>query len=199
MNVKGDELRKLQALWYRKLKESGFEDLEIVAPNGNLYDLLKGGSSFNKHRIKAANDYEYYRAAGMFLWDHAWTSNRHREIWMMHCEGVCQREIAIALKSTRKSIEWTILRYKRLLKEAVNGKCTNKAISQNRRKRRRRPRSDGANRPGSGDRCRQANQSDPQRDRPRSEEVNPEIEHHDLGSSGIETFGILFTGYSRGR
>lgn len=199
MNIKDADFRKLQRFWYRKLRDSGFNDLETFGQQGQVFDLLKRGYSENQTQAQKESNAEYYRAAQFFLWAREWDSEVHRRMWELHSSGVCQRKIALELKMPSGKLERLLAKYKEVLLGWINGKSANKEVSEDRRKRSRRPGDNGRNRPHSRNRCRQPNQGDPQRDQPRSEEANPKIEHNGPGPSGIETFGILFTGYSRGR
>jgi hypothetical protein len=89
---------KLKKIWYKKLKDSGFNDIET--PSGDL----KGGSlnwRFNSAfavRYSHASRQEYYYLANQFLESHNFESELHRTIWTYHTEGTSTRDIAKILK-----------------------------------------------------------------------------------------------------
>jgi len=86
------DFKKLQDDWSKKLKESGFKDIEY---NDNL---LVGGSASNKlnHNFsleRYQNRETYYRLAGQFLHFYKFEDAEEKEIWRLHSEGVSYREI----------------------------------------------------------------------------------------------------------
>lgn len=90
-----ENFKKLQAKWYKKLKASGFEDIEDVSsPN----ELLKTWDSqyflqrYDPGRFKAKE--RYFELARQFLQDHVFETTREKDIWAEHAEGRSTREIA---------------------------------------------------------------------------------------------------------
>lgn len=116
-------LLTLRRQWYARLAREGFEDIETLTRNGEIYSCLnrkrmhgrpvdnyeRGGerndlgvirSSHGLFQLKA----EYYRFAGQFLWDHEFKNRLERKIWALHAEGATYREIVERLGiSTRKA------------------------------------------------------------------------------------------------
>lgn len=89
------EFKKLSKAWEKKLKRSGFEDIEQPAdfksgaPDGNLKQwsasFFSAPSRFNPQTYQAKE--EYYRMAGQFLHQYEFTNKIERLIWQEHSEG----------------------------------------------------------------------------------------------------------------
>lgn len=93
-----DKAKKLIADWDKKLKNSGFEDIEQRDENLKRWD-----SYFFKLKVKGNSVLQeskeiYFRLAGQFLYENAFESVEERRIWEMHCNGVSMRGIVSALK-----------------------------------------------------------------------------------------------------
>lgn len=92
------EFKALQSLWYSKLKESGFEDIEDAQKKG---EPLKRWDSTQFQRERARHSFDskqtYYDRAGTLLETYAFESELDRQIWAMHSEGEAIRKIAKAL------------------------------------------------------------------------------------------------------
>lgn len=88
------EFKKLKKLWYKKLKASGFHDIED-ADNSRL----KGGASGMKYQARYGEGVyqqtrqEYYYAAYQFLNSHEFDKERDRIIWEYHANGISARNI----------------------------------------------------------------------------------------------------------
>lgn len=121
--LKHKNLQSLIKEWDKKLKDSGFKDIE-----DRKRDTLKSwaGTSylvFNKDqekKIEPQRDYgystltwkesqaEYFRIAGHILYEAEFESEQHRLIWQAHAEGLSQVEIAKKLKLTVMVVRWAI-------------------------------------------------------------------------------------------
>jgi len=101
---KKQPFKKLQNEWYKKLKDSGFEDIET--PGGFLKGLSsssgkpsnKEGYSWGERELYNKSKEEYYRLAGHFLHDYKFESNIEKFIWELHSNGVSVRSIVSVLK-----------------------------------------------------------------------------------------------------
>lgn len=99
---KGKAFLKLQAEWYLKIKQSGFEDIEDVkSPN----EFIKVWHSSYFQTRYSPNEFEekreYYDRARAFLEDQMqgleyilFGKQLERTIWELHSEGLSLREIA---------------------------------------------------------------------------------------------------------
>ncbi len=98
---------ELQAVWDKKLAESGFKDAEQRS-DGNLkdWDSLRFQRWYGpeEFRIKA----EYYQAAGRFLHDYEFKSDIERQIWALHADGVSIRDILAQVKSPKIRSSWKV-------------------------------------------------------------------------------------------
>lgn len=99
MNTKSKEFQKLQTEWYKKLKKSGFDDIEETE------DLLKWSAPKNLIHIRNRDKQhlftireDYYRLAGYFLHDYGFTKESDRLVWEQHVEGTSIRDISKYLK-----------------------------------------------------------------------------------------------------
>lgn len=97
--------KNLKAVWYKKLKDAGFSDIEQEDGNLKKWSTPKSISSVRKDPslLKMAGDMEYYRLAGHFLNDHSFSSELERVIWEYHSNGMGVREIAAELKQVKVS------------------------------------------------------------------------------------------------
>ncbi len=121
MSFKSKEFKDLSKEWAKKLKKSGFEDIETSDGNLRVYDSYKLFQSGPRHCMTpdwiAAKE-SYYRSAEHFLNRHVFNSPVERKIWALHSEGVSIRNILKVVKSksiTNKSIVHQIVR--KLVKE----------------------------------------------------------------------------------
>ena len=121
MAKKTKKFTKLQKEWYKKLKESGFEDLEYFYPNGEAKEWLKGSSKFDFFSDNPALDvpsltYEstldYYNNAVSKLETTKFDSEEHKEIWRLHSEGMSLRKIGSAFNYSHPKILRILNKYK---------------------------------------------------------------------------------------
>lgn len=94
------EFKVLEDLWYKKLKATGFEDIEP----GKKYLKFSAEGYMSRSSNKGREAYfaskeEYFRLAGHFLYDHQFENETDRFIWERHAEGESLREIVVSLKS----------------------------------------------------------------------------------------------------
>jgi len=112
--MKSKQLQKLQAVWYKRLSESGFEDIEDE--KGNL-------KSWSTHNDKASSSLqkkakaEYYRLAGQYLYDKDFSlfkDGSYRIAWMLHCEGLSHKEIGALMMLSEDKIRYRIRKMRTL-------------------------------------------------------------------------------------
>lgn len=113
-----DEFKKTYAEWRQKLKESGFNDIEIFDEESNDYgNLLKGfsiGSATRDtgyQRMDAAA--EYYSRCTALLWEMRERGEdlEHLLLWKLHCDGLSIREINRKTGKSRKRVSKVISKY----------------------------------------------------------------------------------------
>ena len=90
------EFDKLKEIWYAKLRESGFNDIED-----------KSNTSCRKNKIYGRPDSRtpfqleiighYYSMASSFVHDHNFDDELDKTIWIYHSEGLSVREISDVL------------------------------------------------------------------------------------------------------
>lgn len=95
-----NEFKKLKKLWYQKLKEIGFEDVE-QNPDSNKEPYLK---EWHSHYFQGRHNpagfliqREYYYRASQFLNSYNFESELERNIWALHANGKSYRQITIEL------------------------------------------------------------------------------------------------------
>lgn len=99
-----DEYRRLRAEWDSKLKESGFEDIEMIdkrtgLPGDRLRGVSPGDLRRSSHRIRHVRDTErFYALCRAHLHEIPKHLKLHRKIWGMFSEGARYSEIYRALK-----------------------------------------------------------------------------------------------------
>ena len=92
------DLQKLQKLWYKKLKEEGFKDIED--PEGPRNGGRNASYSFeyiNMDQYQAVQD--YYSMARQFSHEYAFNEVHNRIIWEYYAEGISVRKISTLLKT----------------------------------------------------------------------------------------------------
>jgi hypothetical protein len=117
VNWKSKKFLLLQEKWYRKLRESGWVDIEknnflINYHSMKLSRECTYNSRANRGEVsRATRAYQesrrqYYRIAAQFLYSHKFQHPLHKRIWQLHVNGVSQRDIAkiipeLTLKKSR--------------------------------------------------------------------------------------------------
>jgi hypothetical protein len=102
---KPESLQELKAIWYKKLKESGFEDIEVSEDYLKRYSEQKFAQGQNNGKqvvdliLNFESKQEYYRLAGQFLWEHKFETPLAKLIWGLHAEGITYRKIPSLLKA----------------------------------------------------------------------------------------------------
>lgn len=129
---KPKNLTQLIREWDKKLKDSGFDDIEsrkTGAIRGSGGDVYLGNKTLektasDKNRIEINNEgisrgyttlvwkesqAEYYRIACQCLWDREFKSVLERILWQLHAEGMSYQQIAdempVSLDQVRRCIE----------------------------------------------------------------------------------------------
>lgn len=92
---KTKQFQDLKAEWYVKLKKDGFADIEHDEDRLKKWTSSVFGLKPEWNEIKA----EYYRAAGMFLYDHLFKDKYERLVWQLHAEGLSVPNVIKALKA----------------------------------------------------------------------------------------------------
>ena len=88
---------KLQKEWYKKLKESGFKDIE--KKNGSIGRTQLNLSNRNFDQIQATQ--EYYSMARTFILEHVFKDNLEKYIWTKHSEGDSERTIVKCMQEDK--------------------------------------------------------------------------------------------------
>lgn len=127
------DLVKQQKIWYKKLKDSGFEDIESSEDSLKSYSNRTFNlTDKNQHggwQFKA----EYYRMASHLLHDHEFKNERQKYIWELHTNGISVRDISRLLKKSGmksnhqsvwlvvKNLRQTMFRLYNILGNTING------------------------------------------------------------------------------
>lgn len=106
------EFDKLQEEWYRKLRESGFNDIESDEFNLKIWS----DRFIQQHAdpvLWQAKE-EYYRLAERFLNEHKFESNLDKVIWEYHANALSARSIAALLAKANiphkgKDVVWNTI------------------------------------------------------------------------------------------
>lgn len=104
---KTKEFKKLNKLWYGKLKKEGFEDIERKDKTGQKEERVVNSPlhyiAKNYTLLQFEVKEEYYRMAGQFLHEHKFKSLYEREVWELHSNGVSIRNIVKKLKARKQT------------------------------------------------------------------------------------------------
>lgn len=90
MNLKSKEFKDLKDRWYKKLKKSGFVDIEEDEKRLLEYHNTKYSSS---DPLAFSSQQRYFELAGQLLHSFPFKSSEQRTIWTLHCEGKTVRSI----------------------------------------------------------------------------------------------------------
>jgi hypothetical protein len=99
---KSKDFKTIERDWYRKLKETGFEDIEDTSRPDRM---LKSWHSF-RHRKFSTLQIDcvktYYDNADELLTQGRFSSREIEQIWAFHCEGLSCREIERRINRFKK-------------------------------------------------------------------------------------------------
>lgn len=124
MSYNSKEFKKLQAEWYKKLEDSGFEDIE---PHENTLKSwsLEIGRKLNQERpLVMQAKLDYYGMARSFLHDYHFNTETDKEIWERHSEGTGVFAIAKLTNVGRGTVWRTICRLRDAMKTMYIGKTS---------------------------------------------------------------------------
>lgn len=98
MKFNDPEFLKLRNTWYRKLKEAGFEEIEIFSAKGEDPEpLMKGVSPGDlRRRLYKPETEEYYSLARAHCW--GIEDPLSRMVWELHSEGKSVEKIFAVVK-----------------------------------------------------------------------------------------------------
>jgi hypothetical protein len=105
-----EEFRKLQKEWYDKLAKEGFQDVE-------LHDKSLHTDTAKFVDMEAIRD--YYMQVSEYLYTGEFASLQDKAVWFVYSEGYSVRNIARALKLSRKKVTETVEKY---IEKMNNGK-----------------------------------------------------------------------------
>lgn len=120
-----EDFKKLKDLWYSRLKEDGFEDIEKTSLDE---PLLKQFHSqyfhFSKHTEESISDMqEWFDFCSDFLHRyHDWKSRKEKLVWEYYCQGHSQRTISKLLESEHQmkahntSVHFVLAKLTKILK-----------------------------------------------------------------------------------
>ncbi len=105
---------QLKNLWYKKLEESGFKEIEDTShPDQPLKEWHAHAFKLRKiDGLKAELSYDYYLKARELIDTYAFDNPTHKVIWRLHAEGLSKRKI-------EKEIEAMTPSYKRSQIESI--------------------------------------------------------------------------------
>lgn len=84
-------LDSLKALWYKKLKESGFTDIE---DNQERLIDYHNNRFLDKNPLEFESQRRYYELAGQMLHTYNFRDSEQKTIWTLHCQGKSNQTIA---------------------------------------------------------------------------------------------------------
>lgn len=114
------ELAKLTKAWYKKLKKSGFEDIEQA--DGRLKDWHSFRFAVaGQNPVQMYAKTRFYDAAREMLTKYTFATAQDRKIWALYSEGESARGIARQLKLGRIKVNNAV---NRLIKEMVKNGYT---------------------------------------------------------------------------
>lgn len=123
MAKKPQSLNELKKIWYKKLEESGFEDLEADETRmkkslQTIFNRKSVTEQYGGWQAKAA----YYQMCDRFLLEHPFTTELEKAIWEYHTNAISFRDIAETLKkanilpASRQSVFRVVHRLETIMK-----------------------------------------------------------------------------------
>lgn len=91
------DIKALQKEWYKKLRDSGFVDIEQDC-NQELSVFHSNKFKFQCSPDKVAETIAYFSAAEQLLTNYDFDNETHKTIWRLHCTGLSQRKIEKAIQ-----------------------------------------------------------------------------------------------------
>lgn len=125
MAKKQQSLKELQRIWYAKLKQSGFVDIE--KKNGQLMSPTSSNTFLDRHSVfrKMSDENrletaltarqaleDYYRLARQFLHDFQFKKPYHKKVWELHSEGYPHKGIALKLNLSVATVKTVVYNHK---------------------------------------------------------------------------------------
>lgn len=105
---------KQQLLWNKKLKKSGFVDIEDSKGYLKEYDSRYFQDRY--HPESFVNKERYYQLAGQLIHSYPFLNVREKKVWTMHAEGTSQEVIATKMKVDQATISRIVTRIARWVK-----------------------------------------------------------------------------------
>lgn len=96
---KKTELERLKEIWYKKLKDTGFDDIELSEQYSNRRSTSRSNDWIDPLLRQATED--YYTMAYHFLHSYEFESEIEKVIWEYHAEGLSIRNIVKILKDVK--------------------------------------------------------------------------------------------------
>lgn len=99
------DFKKLKAKWYRKLKKSGFEDIEDIDSPKEF--LIKWHSKcFQSHNTpeEFKERVKYFEQRTYFATAYTFSSPLEERVWCLHSDGYTYREIAKMTDSNKDKV-----------------------------------------------------------------------------------------------
>lgn len=104
-------------IWYQKLSDSDFEDIEEDEYNLKFYTAAWFKAQFKKHGHSWQTKASYYQMASSFLEEYKFANSIEQTIWMYHSEGISYRDIAKLLNKLKESTAWNKVNVNHVVKK----------------------------------------------------------------------------------
>ncbi len=107
------EFKKLEAEWNKKLKDSGFEDIESSREEYRNIRTFHSNYFHSKYTAEQIEEtLNYYSTCMHFYWRYTkFRSKTEKEIWFLHSQGHSRRKIADELTSNGFKITHDVVQY----------------------------------------------------------------------------------------
>ena len=99
-SLKPDAFEQLKKHWYKKLKDTGFRDIEFSEESPYLIDdYMRSAKAVTRSNLKSIA--EHYRLASEFYWIHTFKRKYDKLVWQLYVEGKTERETVRILSKSR--------------------------------------------------------------------------------------------------
>lgn len=119
---KDPDFEQLQAYWYQKLKELGFEDAENRKGYLKDYPQKRLAREYTQETFEEKQN--YYRLASQYFHDGYFFDAHEKKVWELHVLGLPNRDIAFELRTetnrvNKDNVRNIVNKYAKL----IRGRC----------------------------------------------------------------------------
>lgn len=109
------DFKKLQAKWYKKLKSSGFHDIEEPDSPREMLKQWALELARPSNALKFQEKRDYFLKATHFLNDYKFKSLKERKVWELHSDGLSLMQTAKKVRLSKSWVGTIVLKLQRIM------------------------------------------------------------------------------------